>query len=109
MTEKYGFEELDRETRDYLIHVRDEAGHGMPGVYVGTPNYLPVVGVILGFVVVIVTLIVTLPPTDPPVKEALLQTAGFLFGGWLVPAALRVWMGGNSGRYAGHFVNSAPE
>jgi hypothetical protein len=109
MTEKYGFEEFDRETRDYLLHVRDEAGHTMPGVYIGTPNYLPVIGLILGFVVIIVTVAVTLPPTDPPVKEALLQTAGFLFGGWLVLAAVRVWMGGSSGRYAGHFVYADPE
>src|SRR4051794_36486460 len=109
MTEKYGFEEFDRETRDYLLHVRDEAGHTMPGVYIGTPNYLPVIGLILGFVVIIVTVAITLPPTDPPVKEALLQTAGFLFGGWLVLAAIRGWMGGSSGRYGGHFVYADPE
>src|SRR5262245_24983404 len=75
MTEKYGFEQLDRETRDYLLHARDEAGHGMPGIFVGKANYMPIFGVIAGFLVIMVTLLITLPPTDPPVKEALLQTA----------------------------------
>jgi hypothetical protein len=109
MTEKYGFEQLDRETRDYLVHARDEAGHGMPGVFVGQPNYMPVVGMICGFAVIIATLLATLPPTDPPVKEALLQTAGLMLGGWMILAALRVWMSGKSGRYLGHFVYADPE
>lgn len=109
MTETYGFEQLDRETRDYLLQARDEAGHGMPGIYVGIPNYLPVVGMIAGFVILILTLAWTLPPTAPPVKEALLQTAGLMLGGWLILAALRVWLGGKSGRYAGHFVYADPD
>jgi hypothetical protein len=39
----------------------------------------------------------------------MLQTAGFLLGGWMVLAALRVWAGSRSGSYAGHFVYADPE
>ena len=109
MTEKYRFEELDRETRDYLLHARDQAGHGLPGVFVGQTDDLPVIGIVLGFAVIMATVLMTFPPTDPPVKEAMLQTAGFMLGGWMVLAAFRVWAGGKSGRYAGHFVYADPE
>jgi hypothetical protein len=109
MPESYQFEQLDRETRDYLLLVRDRDGHGAPGVYCARTNYLPVVGLFGGFVFIIATLLITFPPTDHPTKEALLQTAGFLPGVWMIFAALRVWLAGRSGKYAGHFVYADPE
>ena len=109
MSEKYRFEQLDRETRDYLISARDQLGKGTPGIFVGKSDYLPLVGMLLGFFILILTVLITFPPTDPPVKEAMLQTAGLVLGGWLILAALRVWMSGKSGGYAGHFVYADPE
>ncbi|HKA07666.1 MAG TPA: hypothetical protein VKD71_10435 [Gemmataceae bacterium] len=109
MGDKYHFEELDTETRNYLMAARERQGKGLPGIYAGKSNYLPAIGIILGFVVMIGTLVLTFPPTEHPVKEAMLQTAGFMLGGWMIIAALRVWVGGRSGRYAGHFVYADPE
>lgn len=109
MSEKYRFEQLDRETRDYLHQARDRRGEGLPGVYVGRSTLLPVVGVVVGFGLIILTIAGTFPPTAEPVKEAMIQTAGLLLGGWLVVAAIRVWTAGKSGSYAGHFVYADPE
>jgi hypothetical protein len=109
MTDKYRFEELDQETRDYLLYAREHQGQGMPGLYVGQTNALPVIGIVLGFAVIITALIMTFPPTDPPIKEAMLQTAGLLLGGWMIIAAFRVWTASKSGKYAGHFVYADPE
>jgi hypothetical protein len=109
MSEKYQFEELDGETRDYLVYARDNKGKGTPGVFAGKSFYLPIVGLAVGFVIMVLTLFFTFPPTEHPVREAMLQTAGFLVGGWLVVAALRVWAGAKTGRYAGHFVYADPD
>jgi len=109
MSDTYRFEQFDRETRDYLVHARDQQGKGTPGIYVGKSDYMPLVGMFAGFFVLILTVLVTFPPTDPPVKEALLQTAGLVLGGWLILAALRVWMAGKSGGYVGHFVYADPD
>ena len=109
MPQTYQFEQLDAETRDYLTLVRDRDGKGAPGVFCARQNYLPVVGLFVGFALVIVTLLVTFPPTGHPAKEALLQTAGFLLGVWMIFAAFRVWLAGKSGRYAGHWVYADPE
>jgi hypothetical protein len=109
MTETYQFEELDRETRDYLMQARETHGQGMPGIFAPKTNHLPLLGMLFGFGIIIFTLFVTFPPTLPPTKEAFLQTAGFLLGGWMVVAAMRVWMSGKSGRYAGHFVYTDAE
>jgi hypothetical protein len=109
MTEHYRFEEFDRDTRDYLLLARDQQGRGVPGIYLGMSDWLPAVGLVLGFVVLIVTVTITVPPTDPPIKEALLQTAGLLFGGWLILAALRVWSASRSDRYAGRFDYADPD
>jgi hypothetical protein len=73
-------------------------------MYSGESTYLPLVGLIVGFVVMVTTLILTFPPTEQPTREAMLQTAGLMLGGWMVVAALRVWVSGKSGKYAGHFV-----
>ena len=99
MSQKYFVEELDVETRDYLLLARDKEGKGVPGIYVGKVNYLPILGLAFGFLAILATLIITVPPTEHPVKEAMLQTAGFMLGGWMIVAALRVWIGGKSGRY----------
>ncbi len=104
MTETYQFEELDSETRSYLWQAREKNGKGLPGIFVAKPNYLPLLGTLIGFGIMIATLIATVPPTLPPMKEACLQTAGFLLGGWMVLAALRIWTSGKSGKFAGHFV-----
>jgi hypothetical protein len=109
MPETYQFEQLDRETRDYLLLVRDRDGKGAPGVYCPRSNYLPLVGLFGGFAFVIATLLITFPPTDQPTKEALLQTAGCVPGIWMIFAALRVWLAGKSGKYAGHFAYADPE
>jgi hypothetical protein len=109
MTDKYRVEELDHETRDYLLLAREQDGRGLPGFYVNGSDHAPVVGIIAGFVVIVVTVLITIPPTDPPAKEAMLQTAGLLLGGWMILAAFRVWTAGKSGRYAGHFIYADPE
>jgi hypothetical protein len=104
MTQSFQFEELDGETREYLHQARESNGKGMPGIFAGKSNHLPLLGMLFGFGIIVLTLLVTFPPTLPPTKEALLQTAGFLLGGWMIVAAMRVWMSGKSGKYAGHFV-----
>jgi hypothetical protein len=109
MTQTYQFEELDHETREYLMLAKDKQGIGMPGIFASRPFYLPVIGTLVGFGIMIATLVATFPPTLPPVQEALLQTAGFLCGGWMIVAALRVWTSGKSGKYAGHFVYADSE
>lgn len=109
MTETYQFEELDPETRHYLTQARESSGKGMPGIFAEKPNYLPIIGVLVGFCIVIATVLATFPPTLPPTQEAMLQTAGFMLGGWMILAAMRVWMGGKSGRYAGHFIYADAE
>jgi hypothetical protein len=109
MSEKYQLEELDSETRDYLLFARDNKGKGAPGMFAGKSFYLPAIGLAVGFVIMIVTVFLTFPPTEHPVREAMLQTAGFLVGGWMIVAALRVWAGSKMGGYAGHFVYADPE
>ena len=109
MPTTFHFEELDHETRDYLHMAREQNGKGMPGIFCPKSNNLPVIGMIVGFVIIIATVIVTFPPTLPPTKEALLQTAGFLLGGWMIVAAMRVWMSGKSGKYGGHFIYADPD
>src|SRR5262245_19360506 len=104
MSEKFHFEELDGETREYLLVARDKKGKGMPGIYSGESTYLPLVGLIVGLAVMITTLLLTFPSTEQPTREAMLQTAGLMLGGWMVVAAIRVWASGKSGKYAGHFV-----
>jgi hypothetical protein len=88
---------------------REQDGRGLPGFYVGKTDFGPVLGIIIGFVAIVATVFITFPPTDAPVKEAMLQTAGFLLGGWLIVAAFRVWAAGKAGRYAGQFVYADSE
>ncbi len=102
MSQIYTFEEVDDATRQYLAEVRQRQGEGCPGVYVARSNWLPWVGFFAGLVVIGVTLWFTVPPLRDPAKEAMLQTAGLLLGGWLVLATIRVWAGGRHS--FGYFV-----
>jgi hypothetical protein len=102
----YPFETLDDATREYLRQARDSGGHKMPGIIVRKSNYLPAVGLVVGAFLIALTLVFTIPPSffDSPLHTAMLQTAGFLSGGWLILAALRVWAMRNSHSYLGNFV-----
>jgi len=106
MSKTYQFEELDQETRDYLQLAKEKQGKGVPGIFAPRSNSWPIIGMLGGFGIMVVTLLITFPPTDPPVKEAMLQTAGFVMGGWMVIAAFRVW---TSSKHAGHFVYADAE
>jgi hypothetical protein len=105
---QYQSEELDDATREYLRAVHRAGGQRMPGIYIAQPNYLPITGLILGLLVIGLTLGGTLPPVGNPLNEAMLQTAGIMLGGWMILAALRVWMGRASRRYIGHFLYVDP-
>lgn len=106
MSKAFQFEELDAETREYLLLAKEKQGKGVPGIFAPRSNSWPIIGMLFGFGIMILTLLVTFPPTDPPVKEAMLQTAGFVLGGWMVIAAFRVW---TSRKHAGHFVYADAE
>src|SRR5262245_59605679 len=104
MANQYYFEELDDASQEYLQKVREREGEGFAGVFIGSNNWLPLVGLIVGLVVIIATMWFTLPPLGDPFKTALLQVAGFLLGGWMIVAAFRLWAAMGSRHYAGHFV-----
>ena len=107
-TQTLQFEELDDESRAYLAKVNSEKGHGMPGVYVPIANNLPTVGCVFGGIILILTLVATVTLIEEePLAIAMLQTAGFLLGGWLVIYAFRVWMAGSGSKFAGP-ATSAP-
>lgn len=97
-------DELDDESRQYLVTVKNQQGEGAPGVFVPTTNWLPLIGLIVGIVLIGIVLIFTLAPLDNPFGMALLQTALLLPGGWMIVAALRVWIGAGVGTNLGHFV-----
>ena len=104
-TQSYRFEELDRKTRDYLLMARDRKGRGMPGLYLPTPNYLPIAGFICGIVVLVVMWIIAWNQLEQePLGVAMLQTIGLLLGGWMIVAAIRVWIAAAGKNYAGHFI-----
>src|SRR5207237_1230977 len=98
MTQHFTTDSLDADTLAYLTRVSAAEGKRMPGIYNGQSSYWPIIGLILGFVILLVTALITLPPTEDPTKEAMLQTAGFLLGGWMVLAAFRVWSAISSGK-----------
>lgn len=106
---KLQFDQLDRETRDYLILVRDRQGKGVPGIFVAGSSSLPVIGFVMGFCIIGATVAITIPPTHQPHVEAMLQTAGFVLGGWMIIAALRTWSARSSGKNPGHFVYADAE
>jgi hypothetical protein len=104
MTQTYHIHELDDGTRRYLLAVAQRQGRGMPGVYVPVVDALPVVGMILGVILVVGVLALTLPPLDDPLNVAMLQTAGLLLGGWMILAAIRVWVARSQKRNFGYFI-----
>jgi hypothetical protein len=110
IAEKYHFEELDDRSRDYLQTVRERKGKGMPGLFIAKSNYLPAVGCFVGIAVLITFMIIGFANiTTEPLAVACLQTIGFLVGGWLIVAAIRVWATARSPRYAGHFIYADAE
>lgn len=100
-------EELDDTTREYLLRVRESRGRGMPGIFVPKNYYLPAVGCFFGIAILIGTAILAWQVMEhEPLGVAMLETAGALLGGWMILAAIRVWLAGKSSSYAGHFVYS---
>src|SRR5262245_12195001 len=104
MAQKYHLKELDEATQEYLLAVRDAEGDRMPGVFVPGKNYWPVVGVIVGPILIITVLIFTLGSLSDPVGTAMLQTAALMLGGWMIVAAIRVWVLQRGTNYLGHFT-----
>src|SRR5262245_25178885 len=104
MAQKYHLQELDEATQEYLLAVRDSEGHRMPGVYVPAANYWPLIGVIAGPILILVVLLFSLGSTGDPTRWAMMQTAAILLGGWMVVAAIRVWVMQRGRNYLGHFT-----
>jgi len=104
-TQKFQVEELDQESRDYLLAIRDSKGDGMPGAYVPQSNNLAGCGCLCGILVLGGTLaIASNQMTKEPLAVAMLQTAGILLGGWLIIYAIRVWMFKKGRGFAGNFI-----
>ncbi|MBY0455896.1 MAG: hypothetical protein K2V38_01015 [Gemmataceae bacterium] len=104
MSTTFNFDELDDDTREYLTAVRDAEGDGAPGVFAPASDWLPGFGLIAGPIVIICTLVLTLTTWldivyNDPVGVALLQTAGFVVGGWLFFAKFRTGGRGNAGTW----------
>jgi hypothetical protein len=105
----FNFQELDEETRSYLITVREAKGKGMPGLFAVTASSFPGCALLTGIFLIPLTLAFTL--TDwvdivykDPVRVAFLQTAGLVVGIWLVFAFFRThgWKGNS--RRAGYWA-----
>ncbi len=110
MSKTFLFEELDDATREYLTAVRDNEGVGAPGVFAATSDSLPGCGCIAGPIALVATFLLTIPTWtgiifQDPVRVAVLQTAGFMVGGWLFLAKFRA-MGGR--KNAGTWVYVDP-
>ncbi len=110
MRTTYNFEELDTNTRDYLIAVRDDKAHGTPGVFVSTTDTLPKIGCLLGPVIIIVTILWTFLSSsmilNDPTGLAMLQTAGLMVGLWLTTAKMRLSIARR--RLAGNWIYADP-
>jgi len=107
--QRYESEELDQATLDYLHRVVRGEGRGMPGLYydaddgkVSGPG-LPVWGFVAGPVVMLLTFAMTFDSTRSPVPVALLMTAGYFLGGWLLVAATRGMIARGREGYLGYF------
>lgn len=103
------FSELDRDTREYLLEVRDRKGKRMPGMFAEVSNPWVGIGCICGPILVVVTLLFTLTDWidivyDEPNRVAFLQTAGIVLGGWMLVAAVRSRLAAKSAAAAGHWV-----
>ena len=107
--QRYETTELDHATLDYLHQVVEGEGRGMPGLYfdaedgkVSGPKW-PVWGFIGGPIVMLVTLLITWDSMRSPVPVALLMTAGYLLGGWMLLAAIRCVIARGREGYLGYF------
>ena len=98
------FQELDTETRDYLLAVHQAKGRGSPGIYVSVGNSKPMMGCILGPIIAIGVFVFSLSSDKDAWAVALLQTAGVLLGGWLFVYAFRRWSNSGSVQYPGYFL-----
>jgi hypothetical protein len=102
------FEELDDATREYLHEVRARKGRGTPGIYAPTSNPRPMLALIFGPLVGLILLIWGFSSAKPAWAVALLETAGFLIGGWSITYAIRRWLAGRGRVYGGHFAYFDP-
>lgn len=102
------FEELDDETREYLLEVRARKGRGTPGVYVPVTDVRPLIAVVAGPLAGLLIFFLALRSSKDAWAVALLQTAGLLIGGWCVAYALRRWFAAGSDSYGGYFAYFDP-
>jgi hypothetical protein len=106
--QKYYLEELDDATRGYLRAVHASKGNGMAGIYVPANEFGPGCVLFVGILVVAATLYFIWPPLNDPTNITLWLTAGILLGGWLILAALRIWIGRSRGTNFGSFLYADP-
>lgn len=100
--------ELDDATRGYLKSVKEGRASGYPGVYVEGPSESPMLALIIGLVILVTTVFITVGSTDDAARTALLQTAGFILGGWLILSAFRTWLAVGRGTNLGRFQYADP-
>ncbi len=101
----YLFEELDDQSREYLLCARDKAGQGMPGIFVRRQNALPAIAFVSGVAILGGMAVLSwYLMQQEPLAIAMLQTIGVLLGGWLILYAVRIWNAQQGSRYAGYFV-----
>jgi hypothetical protein len=109
MSQTFLFEELDPESRAYLLAVRERQGKKSPGMFAPLSNPWPGIGIVVGPLIILFTLLFTLTTWinvvyDDPNRVALLQSGGLLLGGWMTVAAVRVWVKRRGTKYAGHWA-----
>jgi hypothetical protein len=109
MEQRFEAEELDRETLEYLHTVAEREGDGLPGIFLTakqaqlTAASLPMWAAICGPIIVFLTLFMTWGSLADPISVAMLQTAGFLLGGWLILAWIRSLAARGRPDYIGYF------
>src|SRR5262245_17777317 len=109
MDMRYEAEELDSDSLEYLREVHDREGRGYPGVYLDRSQAklhaatLPWWALGCAPVVLLLTLLLTWGSFRSPTKVALLMTAGFFLGGWMLLAWLRCLIARQRSDYLGHF------
>jgi hypothetical protein len=102
---KFEFQELDSQSREYLLDAQRCSGRGMPGLFIPRNDPLPTVALITGIVILAGTALLSWQlMTEEPLGVAMLQTAGLLLGGWLIFYALRVGLAIQNSKYPGNFV-----
>lgn len=108
--QRFEGEELDAASLDYLRTVRENHGHGVPGIYLDssvadlTAASMPGCGAVAGAVLLVVALILMwgLSLSDPLNVAMLVTAVGFL-GAWLVVAWVRCLIARGRSDYVGHF------